>query len=141
MSQSSNLVFANTVGEFAAGEITRFSTGALSARNRLVKPGAQPRTVALCEANDLPLGVSQDDADLAGDAVNVTLLGSAGRTLRAVASGNVAEGALLVPAAGGAVRTLPGTSGTYHIVGRALQAASAGQLVCFDPCFPQTRTV
>ncbi|KAF0094020.1 MAG: hypothetical protein E1N59_2278 [Puniceicoccaceae bacterium 5H] len=137
-----NTIFANSVaGEFAAGDLTRFANGALNARHRLVQPAGSARTVALCGANDLPLGVAQDDAEDAGAPINVTLLGSANRTLCAVAAANIAEGDLLVPAADGTVRKLPTASGTYHVIGRALQAASAGQPVGFDPCFPQARTV
>jgi hypothetical protein len=44
--------------------------------------------------------------------------------------------------ASGKVRALPGTSGTYYIIGRALNAPAAdGDIAEIDPCAPIQRVV
>jgi hypothetical protein len=51
-----------------------------------------------------------------------------------VASAAITLGDFVVSAAGGKIRTLPGTTGTYYIVGRALQAAGADlDVIEIDP--------
>jgi hypothetical protein len=72
----------------------------------LAKVGAASNTVNIAGAADTPIGVITDEAGRVGDIVNVALFGSARSTLRMVASGAIAQGALLEPAASGRVQTL-----------------------------------
>lgn len=106
----------------------------------LVKLGSDSGHIAVCSVNDLPLGPCTDSPD-AGDAANVNLLGLAHETEIGVASGAIAADALLVPGAGGTVRTLPAAAGTYWVIGRALDAAPTGEEVAYVPCFPTLRVV
>ena len=118
------------------GNITKESDAAIAERYLLGKIGSASDTVAVCGATDAPIGVITDEADEAGDLVNVALLGSSRTTLRMTASAAIAQGDLLEPAASGRVQTLSSSAGTHHIVGRALDAASAaGDLIEVDPFY------
>jgi hypothetical protein len=116
------------------GNITKAVDVAITERFLLAKVGAASNTVNIAGAADTPIGVITDEAAAAGEIVNVALFGSARSTLRMVASGAIAQGALLEPAASGRVQTLTGTVGTHHVVGRALDAAAnAGDVIEVDP--------
>jgi len=59
-----------------------------------------------------------------------------------VASAAITAGDLVSGAANGKLRTLPTSAGTYYVLGRALNAASAdGDSVEFVPSFPVQRVV
>ena len=121
-------------GTHEGGNITRAADAAISERFLLGKIGSASDRIDVCGASDTPLGVITDEAEEEEDLVNVTLLGSAASTLKMVASGAIAQGALLEPAASGRVQTLGVGAGTHHVVGRALDAASAaGDVIEVDP--------
>jgi hypothetical protein len=118
------------------GGITKFTDAAITERHLLGKIGSASDRVAICGASDTPIGVITDEASSSGEAVSVSLLGSARGTVRMVASAAIAQGALLEPAASGRVQTLGAGAGTHHVVGRALDAAGvAGDVIEVDPFY------
>ena len=118
------------------GNITREADAAITERWLLGKIGSASDRVAVCGASDTPIGVITDEAAAAGDLVNVALLGSLRSTVRMVASAAIVQGALVEPAANGRIATLGIGAGTHHVVGRALDAATAaGDIIEVDPCY------
>jgi hypothetical protein len=118
------------------GGITKLSDAAITERWVLGKVGSASDRVAICGAADIPIGVITDEASAAGEAVCVSPLGASRGTVRMVASVAVVQGALLEPAASGRVQTLGAGAGTHHVVGRALDAASAaGDVIEVDPFY------
>lgn len=133
---------ANVAEGTHTSSATRLADAALTTRNLLVKIGSDAAHVAVCGVSDIPLGLATDEPAAAEEPVNVELLGATGRTLLGVASASISAGSLLVAAANGKLRALPGTSGTYYIIGRALGAASNdGDVIAFVPSFPVQRVV
>lgn len=133
-------IWANDAGTHAGGKITRYAEGALSTRYVLMKKGTANDEVLVCGASDMPIGVLTDEAYADRDPVNITLLGSADRTLLMVASEEIAVGAYVFTAANGKVQDLPAGAGTYYCVGIAVTAAGGdGDLLEVDPC--QARAV
>jgi hypothetical protein len=130
--------FANvgSEGTHREGNITKTCDAAITERYKLAKIGAAATSVDVCTAADVPLGVITDEVATIGDIVNVALLGAIRGTIKMVASGAIAQGALLEPAASGRVATLAVTTGTHYVVGRALDAASnAGDVIEVVPLF------
>ena len=72
---------------------------------------------------------------------DVAILGTFDGILRGMASGTVAVGDKLVVDSDAKVKALPATAGTYTVVGVALQAGAAGELVEFAPMKPESVTV
>ena len=72
---------------------------------------------------------------------DVAILGTFDGILRGIASGTVAVGNKLVVDSDAKVKALPATAGTYTVVGVALQAGAAGELVEFAPMKPESVTV
>ena len=123
-------------GTHEGGNITKAADAAISERFLLGKIGSATDRIAVCGASDTPIGVITDEADEAEDLVNVTLFGAAKSTLKMVASGAISQGTLLEPAASGRVQSLGVGAGTHHVVGRALDTASAaGDVIEVDPCY------
>lgn len=136
-----SILAANVAEGTHKGAVTRLADAVISTKNLVVKIGSDEDHIAAAGVSDIPLGVCTDEADAIGDEVNVNLLGSAQETQLGVASGAIAAGDMIVPGAGGTVRTLPASSGTYYIIGRALKAAADGGNVEFDPCLPVQRVI
>lgn len=122
------------IGEgFFPGSRTYKLDAALTARHLLVKAGSDAQSVTLAGAADIPIGVATDEGAI-GDYVAVDFFGSAKSTKLGIASGAIANGAFIVADANGKVRTLPGSAGTYYIIGRALNATTTdGDPIQFDP--------
>ena len=134
LTQNGRVRLANIAEGTHDGNITKAVDAAITERFLLAKIGSASDRVAVCGAADTPIGVITDEAAAAADIVNVALFGSARSTLRMVASAAIAQGALLEPAASGRVATLGAGAGTHHVVGRALDAASAaGDVIEVDP--------
>jgi hypothetical protein len=135
--------FANIAeGTYPTGCITKLVDAALTRRHLLVKIGTDINHVAINTASDIPLGVADDEAAAAEDDVNVQLLGQKEGTILMVAGAAITAGALLVGTASGKVITLPGSTGTYYIIGRALDAAGAdGDVINVAHSFPIQRVV
>lgn len=135
--------FANiAVGTHPTGCITKLADAPLARRHLVVRIGSAITHVAVAGAADLALGVVDDEAEAAEDPVNVQLLGQKEGTVLMVASAAIAAGALVVTAADGKIRTLPVATGTYNIIGRALEAAGAdNDVIEVAHCFPIQRVV
>src|SRR5688572_8369107 len=136
LTSNGNVRLANIAEGTHDGNITKAADAAITERFLLAKIGSASDRVAVCGAADIPIGVITDEAAAAGEHVNVALLGSSRGTVRMVASAAIAQGALLEPAASGRVQTLAGGAGTHHVVGRALDAATAaGDVIEVDPFY------
>ena len=72
---------------------------------------------------------------------DVAILGTFDGILRGKASGTIAVGNKLVVDSDAKVKALPATAGTYTVVGIALQAGVADELVEFAPMKPESVTV
>ena len=107
----------------------------------LYKRGSDENHAALAGLGDKPLGVSPDRPKNVGDRFAVWLLGCHEGTIYGVASGSIAAGSYLVPAANGKVMALSATSGTYYVLGEANAAAVDGQLVPIIHRYPYPPTV
>lgn len=135
--RSSRTVFLANIAEGThESGLTKAVDAAITERFLLGKIGSASDRVAVCGAADTPIGVITDEAAVAGDLVNVALLGSNRGTVRMVASAAIAQGALLEPASNGRVQTLGAGAGTHHVVGRALDAAAAaGDVIEVDATY------
>ena len=72
---------------------------------------------------------------------DIAILGVFDGVLRGKAQGTVAVGNKLAVHSDGTLKALPATAGTYTVVGIALQAGAAGELVEFAPMKPESVTV
>lgn len=130
------------VGEgFQPARRTFLADAVFAERYLLVKTGAAATGVALCGVGDIPKAYTLDEPAAIGDEVAVAMLGLQSEGAIGVASGAIANDALLVPGANGTVRTLPVAAGTYHIIGRATKAAADTDQVEYTSCFPIQRIV
>ena len=84
------------------------------------------------------LGIITEGGVAASD---VAILGTFDGVVRAKASGAVAVGDKVVVDSAGKVKALPATAGTYTVVGVALQAGTADELVEIAPWQPTSVTV
>jgi hypothetical protein len=131
------VALANIAEGTHEGVITKLADGAITTRFLVGKAGSDIHHVVACGASDDPIGVIEDEASAAEDAMAVALFGASGRTLKVVASEPITAGVRVYTAANGKVQDLPEGAGTYYLLGRALQAAGAdGDVIEIDPCFP-----
>ena len=72
---------------------------------------------------------------------DIAVLGVFDGVLRGKASGTIAVGNKLVVDSDAKVKALPATAGTYTVVGIALQAGVADELVEFAPMKPESVTI
>lgn len=135
--------FANVAeGTHCEGVKTYKTDAAFSSRFLLVKVGSDVDHIDVCGASDIPLGINTDSAAAAEEEVAIALFGAAEGTRRVVASAAITLGDMVVAAASGKVKTLPGSAGTYYIIGRAIKAAAAdGDVIEIAPTFPIQRVV
>lgn len=135
-------IFTNSTVGTHTGNVSRQADAAISRRHLLVKQGSDATHVSLSGSGDRPLGICTDEADAAGDLVNIALLGSARSTLKMVAGGAISVGAVVYGVAGGKIGSGSLPAGNYYAVGAALTAASTdGDIVEVDPCFPRAETI
>ena len=117
---------------------------AFTSRYLIAKRGTSATSINICGAADVPLGIVEDETPSDSDLnypLNVALLGAIKGTRRVIASAAISAGDFIVPAAGGKVRTLPTSAGTYYVIGQAFAAATAdGDQLQIVPTFP-TKTV
>lgn len=106
-------------------------------RHALVKFDTTDSTILNCTTSAIPLGVARGEL-ASGDGGDIAILGSTPGTEIAIADAAIARDAFVVPAAtAGRARTLPGTTGTYYVFGRAITAAgAAADEFEFSPCTP-----
>jgi hypothetical protein len=115
--------------------------GSITAPWLLYKRGSDENHVTLAGAGDKPLGVSPDKPKNQEDQLAIWFLGNHEGTLFGVASGPIAAGDLLVPAANGTIQKLPAGAGTYYVIGEALSAAVDGQMFSLVHRWPYPPTV
>ena len=84
------------------------------------------------------LGIITEGGASASD---IAVLGTFGGIVRAKASGTIAVGDKVVVDSAAKVKALPATAGTYTVVGVALQAGAADELVEIAPMQPVSVTV
>jgi len=135
------IVLANYIAQPGGDEDSKLADAAITRRS-LVKIGSDENHIALCGVGDIPLGATRDGSCTAASIlVSFAQFGIYSRELEGFASGAIAAGDLLVAGANGAVRTLPVTTGTYYIIGRAKMAAADTTPVVYIPTFPVQRVV
>lgn len=135
--------FANAliVNVTPKGRATFTADAAFTQRYLLATVGSTAASMAICGDASVPLGVVPDmtsstDTDLSYP-LPCNLLGLNEDTERMIANSAIARGDTVVAAANGLVQTLPGTTGTYWVVGRANSATAAnGDQVEVIPAFP-----
>lgn len=136
-----SIVTANIAASiYPCGKKTYLLDAAVSSKFLVGKAGTDEDHIAVCGASDVPKGIITDEGAI-GDPVNVELFGAGEDTGIGIASGTIAADDRLVPAASGGVKTLPATSGTYWIIGRAIKAAADTKPVEYVKCFPYQVTV
>jgi hypothetical protein len=135
--------FANIAeGTADHGHKSYLTDAALATRYALVIAGSDVNHVAVGAANtEIPLGICTDESAAAEELVNVNVFGAVSGTQRGAAGGNIAVGDLLQSNGDGTIIKLKTTSGIWYIIGRALQAAVAGDTFEFTPSFPIQRVV
>lgn len=114
-------------GQRLTGNITRKTDAAIATRFLLGKVGTDGDHIAVAGASDTPYGVITDEAGAAEDLVNVAILACTQGTLKVVndATGAIAVGDVIVPAASGKVKKIAAGAGNYYVVGIAMQTAAA----------------
>lgn len=139
------LANALLVNVHPTGNIAKIPDAAFASRYLIAKRGTDVDHIDLCGVGDIPLGIVTDETGTTADLtvpLNVAHFGAIIGTQRVQAAAAVALDAQVVSGAAGQARTLPGASGTYYIIGRAIQAAAA-QNDQFEiaPCYPIQRVV
>jgi hypothetical protein len=128
------------------GRTTAVADAAFTSRYLIAKRGASEYSIAIAGQGDIPYAVVPDmtpttDTDLSYP-LPVNILGLNEDTERMIASGAIAVDSLLTTDAGGQVRQVPGTAGTYWVLGKAKTAAVAqNDQVEVIACFPYQVTV
>jgi len=137
-----NVVTITSVNTFQEGRKTYLADNPFTSRYLLAKVGTDASHIDICGAADVPLGVVPDmtpTTDVGGNLtypLPVNLFPVTNTTERLIASGPVALGAFVSPAAAGQVQTTPAVTGAYFVVGRALTAAlAAGDMIEVSPMF------
>lgn len=115
------------------GVLTKTADAALG-RYRLVIQGALATSVAVAGAADRPFGITDDETATTTDYIPIKMINCNRGTVRMISDGSaaIAVGDLLVPAVGGAVKTVAAGAGNYYIVGRALEAVANGATDTFE---------
>jgi hypothetical protein len=118
---------ANIAEGTRQGGITKFTDAAHTLRFLLVKFGSDANHVAIAGAADTPWGVCTDEAAAAEEEVNAQPLACCQGTIKLVndATGALAVGDLVVPAASGKTKKIAAGAGNYYVVGMVVQAATS----------------
>jgi len=129
-------VFSNVAQGTHAGYVTVTAASAFTSKYLLAKADATAGQIDVCGVSDCPVGIATDEADV-GDPLALKILGVSPQSVLVTASGAFAAESYLYTAANGEVQTEPATAGTYYLIGRALNAATAaGDLVEAETCVP-----
>lgn len=133
-----------TPGETSRGTQSLDATAAITFKNALVTTGADDRHFkATTLVGDIPIGILLND-EVVADEVDVVkksiaLFGLYPESLPGVAAAAIAVNAQVVAdlATPGRVKTIPGTTGTYIVIGRSrFTVAGAGDPVSIQHCVP-----
>lgn len=142
--------FCTANGEGAAGthhqNVTKLADAGFSYRHLFVKAGTDADHVNVCGATDVPIGITDDQPNAAGDPIQVAVLGISERTRLAICTTALGNEIDLYVGANGYAIALPATAGTYYKVGRSKQAAQPTEVsniyeIEFEPCSPQKTIV
>jgi len=129
-------VFANVAQGTHAGYVTVTAASAFTGKYLLAKADSTAGEIDVCGASDCPVGVATDEANV-GDPLALKILGVSPQSVLVTASGALAAESYLYAAANGQVQTEPTTAGTYYLIGRALNAATAaGDHIEAETCVP-----
>jgi hypothetical protein len=120
------------------GSVRRTNDAAITTRHLLWKQGSTDGGVALCGATDVPLGTIDNTESSTGLGQSVLLLGK-GSTKKMVASETITAGECVYTAANGKVQDQP-TGATVHLVGVALTAGGADEIIEVADCAPVRMT-
>ena len=141
-----SLAFNSTLTpqQTSRGTASLDATAAIATKNYVVCRGADDRHFKVGTlVTDMPLGVLLNDEVTSGEVdvqpKNIALFGLYHESLPAVAAAAIAVDALLVIdlATPGRVKTLPGATGTYLVIGRSrFTVAAAGDPVSIAHCVP-----
>jgi hypothetical protein len=128
--------FSNIAQGTHAGYVTVTAASVFTSKYLLAKADSTAGEVDVCGASDCPVGIATDDASV-GDPLALKILGVSPQSVLVTASGAFAAESYLYTAANGQVQTEPTTAGTYYLIGRALNAATAaGDHVEAETCVP-----
>jgi hypothetical protein len=105
--------------------VKAFEAGGAVPAHALVKLSSGKVVVCTATATDLPIGVARYAA-ASGELVAIELL-NAGGTIEMIASEAISQGEAVFAAADGEIQDLPTTSGTYKMIGYAMDEATADQ--------------
>ena len=128
------------------GRATAVADAAFTTRYLIAKRGAEYYSIAIAGQGDIPYAVVPDmtpttDTDLSYP-LPVNILGLNEDTERMIGSGAINIDQLLTTDAAGQVRAVPGSAGTYWVLGKAKTATVAqGDQIEVIPCFPYQLTV
>jgi hypothetical protein len=129
-------VFANIAQGTHAGYVTVTAASAFTSKYLLAMADSTPGEIDVCGANNCPVGVATDEAAV-GDPLALKILGVSPQSVLVTANGAFAAESYLYTAANGQVQTEPATAGTYYLIGRALNAATAaGDHIEAETCVP-----
>ncbi|MDR0428485.1 MAG: DUF2190 family protein [Puniceicoccales bacterium] len=127
------ITVANVAEGTHDGNITYATLLPIHTTNRLVS--FEDGKVKISTIGQLPFGIITDETDAAGDFANVCLLGGK-ETAILVADGPIEQGSCVYGSRDGKISTLSSESGTYYLVGIALQSATDGDKVEVLTTFP-----
>ena len=128
------------------GRATAVADAAFTSRYLIAKRGAEYYSIAIAGQGDIPYAVVPDmtpttDTDPSYP-LPVNILGLNEDTERMICSGAINIDQLLTTDAAGQVRAVPGSAGTYWVLGKAKTATVAqGDQIEVIPCFPYQLTV
>lgn len=125
-------------GTRAHGRKTYLCDAVTTARYLLYKVGSDGDHVAVCGANDVPLGSSDDMCEDVTIPITVNLFGAVEGTMRVTTDGTIANGDYVMTGANGQVTKA--TTGLAGICGRAVigtdATAAAGDVITIVPVLP-----
>lgn len=118
--------FANIAqGIHANGVISREAENPFTLRYLLAKQGTADNQIDLCDADERPLGICEDEPAI-GNVARVALCGASNGTRLMVASGVITAGDTILTDASGKVQAETGAaSGNYYRVGTCITPAAA----------------
>lgn len=124
-------------GRHENARLSLFADDAITTRYYLVKRGSDSNHFAVCAAaSDEPLGVCFDQPSDAEYSAGVQLLGGCSGTVPVVAAETIAADDWLYSNGDGRVQDEPTVAGTFWMVGKAKDGASANQPLEMEPCTP-----
>jgi hypothetical protein len=119
--------------------ITKCAEIALKPYRLVVLDSEDPNKITYANTDGLPIGVSDDAAEI-DEIVTVNLLGCS-NTIPITAGSNIEAGELLIPGSEGKILPMPTDAGEYNCVGIALSTAANGEEVEVLTSLPYPYTI